>query len=235
MRPTVIFDFDGTLALGNGPIEAYARSVADAAGEPAILQASLEELARFDAGQSEAIDGYDAVRTVAIRLGADDEALSKGYVASRHALATEEGPISAPEGLGAFLDRLAAHATLVLVTNSPDIRISEALEVLGAASISRRVCSARKPAGLAAEIDATLPGGPVLSVGDIYVNDLEPAIQRGAATALVGATWETHRDDVTMAAATLPELYSQIEAWASSQSPSHDVPSGTGTTQERQQ
>ncbi len=214
MRPTVIFDFDGTLALGNGPIEAYARAVAEAAGLPDLAAQALEALAAFEAGEGPAIDGYDAVRIVALEAGVGDDALSTGYVSSRAALATEEAPIHAPEGLEEFLARLAEHAELMLVTNSPDVRITEALAALGASVITRRVCSARKPAGLALVIDQVLPTGPVLSVGDIYVNDLEPAVNRGAASALIGATWETHRADVTMAAETLPELYDDILAWA---------------------
>ncbi|WP_062201894.1 HAD family hydrolase [Demequina salsinemoris] len=218
MRPTVIFDFDGTLALGDGPIEAYARGVAEAARVPEIADAGLEALARFAAGESEAIDGYDAVRAAAVALGADDEALSAGYLASRRVLATDDAPISAPAGLADLLARLSEHAELVLVTNSPDIRIDEALEALGATAITRKVCSARKPAGLAAVVEDALATGPVLSVGDIYVNDLEPAAARGAATALVGSTWKKWAAVVTMAAATLPELYARIEAWVAGES-----------------
>ncbi|MDN4482363.1 HAD family hydrolase [Demequina lignilytica] len=214
MRPTVIFDFDGTIALGDGPLHAYAQGVADAAGAPEIAVESRAALARFEAGDATVIDGYDAVRRVALAHGADGAALEAGYRASREHLATERAPIAAPAGLGAFLARLAAHADLLLVTNSPDIRITEALEVLGATAITRRVCSARKPAGLTAVIAAELEDGPVMSVGDVYVNDLEPAIALGAATAIVGATWESWADRATLAAATLPELYDGIVAWA---------------------
>lgn len=235
MRPTVIFDFDGTLALGDGPLWAYARGVAEAAGIPEIVAASEEAVARFEAGDEERIDGYDAVRAAAVGLGADEEALSAGYMASRAELATDSAPIAAPEGLEGFLHRLAEHADLLLVTNSPDVRITEALEALGATAITSRVCSARKPAGLGPVIDEMLTRGPVMSVGDVYVNDLEPAIARGAGTALVGATWEAHASQVTMAAATLPELYPSLEAWAAAEATAPQMPTGTGTTQERQQ
>ncbi|WNM28382.1 haloacid dehalogenase-like hydrolase [Demequina capsici] len=235
MRPTVIFDFDGTLALGDGPIEAYARGVAEFAGIPAIAEAAQDALAAFGAGEGEAIDGYDAVRTAALALGADEAALSAGYMASREHLATRRAPIQAPDGLHDFLTALAEHADLVLVTNSPDIRIAEALEVLGASAIARRVCSARKPGGLVAVIDDALAHGPVMSVGDVYANDLEPASARGAATALVGSTWEAWADRVTLAAATLPELYPSLEAWAATAAAASQMPSGTGTPQERHQ
>lgn len=214
MRPTVIFDFDGTIALGEGPLLAYAQGVADAVGVPAIAVEGRDALARFDDGDGSAIDGYDAVRRVAVAHGADAAALEAGYRASREHLATDRAPIEAPAGLGAFLERLAAHADLLLVTNSPDIRITEALEVLGATAITRRVCSARKPAGLTAVIAAELERGLVMSVGDVFENDLEPAIALGAATAIVGATWASWAGRATLAAATLPELYDRIVAWA---------------------
>jgi FMN phosphatase YigB (HAD superfamily) len=75
--------------------------------------------------------------------------------------------------------------------------------------------------------------GPVLSVGDIYENDLAPAAALGADTALVGPTWMSFAARTTMAAATLPELYPLIEVWAGVTTPAPPVPPGTGPTHER--
>lgn len=215
MTATVIFDFDGTLALGDGPLHAYAASVAEAAGEPALIPAAAAALATFAAGGTPWRDGYHAIRAAAESLGVSPGALEEGYLRSRTLLATPAAPVHAPEGLAGFLARLADRAELVLVTNSPPVRIDEALGELGAAPyIGRRVCSARKPYGLVDVVRAALREGPVLSVGDIEEYDLAPAAKWGADTAAVGAAAASAGARATMAAPTLAELYPAIEAWA---------------------
>ncbi len=213
MTATVIFDFDGTLALGDGPLHAYAAAVAEVAVAPELAGKAREALARFAAGGTGWRDGYHAVREAAEALGVGADALGEGYRRSRELLATEAAPIEAPPGLGAFLARLSAHADLVLVTNSPITRIPEALAALGAAPYIRRlVCSARKPHGMSEVVRDALRAGPVLSVGDIAEYDLDPAAALGADTAGVGPGADGA--GATMHAATLPELYPAIESWA---------------------
>ncbi|WP_062313649.1 HAD family hydrolase [Demequina rhizosphaerae] len=219
MTPTVIFDFDGTLALGDGPLHAYAACVAEAAGVPGAHDAYAAALASHEAGEGGFRDGYHAVQHTALSLGVAPDALQEGYVRSRALLAGPDAPIAAPPGLGDFLARLAEHAELVLVTNSPPIRIDEALGVLGAAPhLDRVLCSAGKPDGMPAIVADALTGGPVLSVGDIYAYDLEPAARLGADTAAVGPGAAAVAHLVTMAAPALPALYGEIEAWAAAAS-----------------
>src|SRR5699024_6224753 len=51
MRPTVVFDFDGTVALGRGPLEAYATCLGELTdGE--MLTACRTAVERFDAGET---------------------------------------------------------------------------------------------------------------------------------------------------------------------------------------
>ncbi|OUD86718.1 hypothetical protein BC477_01895 [Clavibacter michiganensis subsp. michiganensis] len=59
---------------------------------------------------------------------------------------------------------------------------------------------------------AGLPAARLLSVGDLWVNDLEPAHARGFSTALVGPG---SSDDArpTFRAATVADLYDDIDAW----------------------
>lgn len=214
MRPTVIFDFDGTLALGDGPVRAYARCVADAAGDSRIVDDFEDAMVRIAAGSTAYRDGYHAVAASAAAHGVDAATMDAAYLASRELLATDEAPIDAPAGLSEFLDALGEHADRYLVTNSPNVRIAQALEALGAAGrIEHVVTSAKKPAGIEPVVTACLARGPVLSVGDIYEYDLAPAAALGASTALVGPA-AAQPAGVTMAAATLPELYPAIQTWA---------------------
>ncbi|WP_291380025.1 HAD family hydrolase [Demequina sp.] len=215
MSRTVIFDFDGTVALGHAPVDAYVREIVAATADAGLAAAVSEGLGEFEEGLSNAIDAYDVVRTVASERAIDAEVLRAAYLRSRALLATAEVPVEAPEGIVPFLQRLAEAADLALVTNAPSTRLAEALATLGIDQLlPTRHTEAAKPEGLTAIVADALLRGPVLSVGDIYQNDLAPAAALGADTALVGPLWRSFAARTTMAAATLPELYPLIEAWA---------------------
>ncbi|MFW7415688.1 HAD family hydrolase [Demequina sp. SO4-18] len=228
MPRTVIFDFDGTIALGDGPVDAYARGVialADAPGLDAAISRSRERLA---ADPRSFRDGYDAVASAARDAGVDEPTLSAAYRRSRDLLATADAPVNGAPGLAEFLGRLGARAALVLVTNAPPTQVPEALSQLGVANaFTRRVCSAGKPEGLAAQVAAALERGPVLSVGDIDEFDLAPARALGADTALVGATAAHEGHRATFAASRLEDLYADIEMWVSAPAPIPHAPAGT--------
>ncbi|WP_413452907.1 HAD family hydrolase [Georgenia phoenicis] len=227
MGRTVIFDFDGTISLGDGPLDAYARCVARLAGSEALL-GEVAAARALDAERPGTYrDGYHAVAAAAHAVGIDDATLSAGYLRSRELLGTDAAPVTAPRGLGAFLRRLAQDARLVLVTNAPAIRIPEALEALGAdGAFDDVVCAAGKPAGLAAVIEQALAIGPVLSVGDIDEFDLAPARLLGADTALVGPAARVDAGRSTFAAERLDLLYADIAAWAAAPvpAPTTDTP-----------
>ncbi|WP_336642168.1 HAD family hydrolase [Microbacterium sp. USHLN272] len=209
MNSILLFDFDGTIALGDGPVLAYAQQVADALGDQGgFVDGIRSQLAAAD---DESLDGYDLVRRAAEHRGADAALLSAAYLASRAQLATADAPISAPQGLAAFL--ADADAERVLVTNAPAIRITEALEALGLAGLFDRVVTdARKPAGLDSVL-ADLPADArVLSVGDIWHNDLAPVHARGHATALIGG-FPDPRATPTFRAAEFSTLIPQLETW----------------------
>ena len=210
-RPTVVFDFDGTLASGRGPVLAYARHVAAAAADEGIVTATVAALDLLEAGDGTYLDGYDAVRQVALAHGVDEGLFGSAYLASRIGLGTDAAPVEAPPGLARFLAGLAGHARLVLATNAPQTGIDRVLAALGADdSLTERHFTIGKPAGLAAVVAQHLADGPVLSVGDIWEYDLAPADELGADTALVGARFA--RSDVrpTMRGATLADLYGEI-------------------------
>jgi len=231
---TVIFDFDGTLALGRGPIDAYVSEVIATTGEAAFAAEANDMLGQFEAGLSTAIDAYDAVRQAAVARGVTAEALELAYRRSREALGTDDALVEGPDGVVPFLERLGQVADVILATNAPATRLVETLTAMG---IDRLVhahhTSVGKPEGLTALVAGALLRGPVLSVGDIYENDLAPAVALGADTALVGPAWKSFAARTTMAAATLPELYPLIEVWAGVTTPAPPVPPGTGSTHER--
>lgn len=216
-HPTVVFDFDGTLALGHRPVLAYASHLADAAGDRRLFAEAVDALDRLDAGDPEFLDGYDAVRQVALAHAVSEVALEAAYQASRQDLGTPAAPVTAPEGLAEFLADLADDAHLVLATNAPAAGVERALVGLGAAEhLTERHCAVGKPAGLGAVVEKHLSDGPVLSVGDIWDYDLAPAARLGAATALVGPTASHTTHHPTMRGTTLADLYGDIQAWVAS-------------------
>lgn len=212
---SVIFDFDGTVALGHGPLVAYARSVGELAGA-AVAEACVAAVREFDTGASAHADAYAAVRAAALAGGVDDATLSRAYLHSRELLATDEAPIHSPAGLADFMARLAITARIVIATNAPAIGLDRALTALGIADVVAQVhASAGKPAGLDAIVAPLIADGSTLAVGDIWDNDLAPAQRLGADTALVGIGRTTGRP--TMRASSLTDLYDAILGWAAHQ------------------
>ncbi|MGV8911645.1 MAG: HAD family hydrolase [Rhodoglobus sp.] len=212
---TIVFDFDGTVALGNGPIIAYARAIAcdltPSAAEKFLHDVNVALVREPGHPFSDAADGYELVRLVSQALCLGPEAHNAAYRASRELLATDSAPVTAPEGLADFLSAARQHATIILATNAPDIRIAETLDSLGISEYFDHVYTGLgKPAGLEAVLDEWMPAGPLLSIGDIWANDLEPAYRRGAATAFLSDAPHPHAD---FTAATLGELYEALNSW----------------------
>jgi hypothetical protein len=90
----LLFDFDGTIALGDGPVLAYAQHVATALGEDRVFVDGIRAV--LATADDESLDGYDAVRRAAQERGADRSLLSAAYLASRAQLGTADAPIVAP-------------------------------------------------------------------------------------------------------------------------------------------
>jgi FMN phosphatase YigB (HAD superfamily) len=213
---------------------AYARHVAVQADDSGLVDDVRAALHRVDAGDAIYRDGYDAVRQVALARAVPEELLGPAYLASRRELGSETAPVEAPAGLGAFLDELARNARLVLATNAPEIGVDHVLDLLDAADhLGERHFSLGKPAGLAAVIAEYLADGPVLAVGDIWANDLAPAAELGADTALVGFTAHGGEPNPTMRGTTLADLYGEITSWAASAVPGPTAPDGAGQPMER--
>ena len=214
MTCSIVFDFDGTLAIGHGPVLAYAKAVAPAA-RAGFLDRVESELRFYDGGQSDYRDGYHVVAEVAAADGVPSGAMNQAYRESRAVLGTDLAPVDAPEGLLAILDALRGLAELHIATNAPAIGVEQVLESWGVGPyIDHLHTEVGKPRGLYPILEGLLAAGPVLSVGDIYEFDLKPAHDLGADTALVGAAATTSPVNVTMRGATLSDLRLDLVRWA---------------------
>lgn len=224
MTASIIFDFDGTLAVGNGPVLAYARQLAAVAPD-GFLERVEAGLAEFEAGSSRFRDGYDVVGSLATADGVTAAELSGAYARSRELLGTEDAPVATMPGLDDFLAELGRHARLVLATNAPEVGVDRVLDSWGVReSFDALHFTVGKPAGLAAVVREALADGPVLAIGDIAEYDLAPAWSQGADTALVGATAADSHLSVTMRGRSLAELRTAIEAWAAAAAPASPSP-----------
>lgn len=214
MTPTIIFDFDGTLAVGHGPVLAYARFVSTAA-KPGYLERVDAALSDFDAGATTYRDGYDVVGSLAALDGVSPETMAAAYANSREHLATELAPVNTMPGLDDFLAALHRDARLLLATNAPEAGVDRALGEWGVRDhFDELYFTVGKPAGLSAIVERAQTHGPVLAVGDIVEFDLAPALALGADTALVGATAELSPASVTMRGTSLSDLKEDIATWA---------------------
>lgn len=219
-RATVIFDFDGTLALGTGPLVAYATAIAERVDRPELLVEALRAIEAFEAGEADFPDGYGAVASVAAAHGVSASVVNASYAHSRTLIGTDHAPVDFPDGLILFFERIASTAELWLATNAPADGIAELLRGAGLDRwLTRTSFNVGKPDGLRPLLTEALAKGPVLVVGDVYDYDLAPAVALGAATALVGRTSAREPRTLTMRAASLDVLYPQIEAWAASAAP----------------
>lgn len=228
VNPTIVFDFDGTLALGNGPITAFAREIAERIGDDGFVSRGEAALDAYESGDGDHRDGYGAVTTVATAEGIPSEVLGAAYFASRALLGSAAAEVTPPAGLAAFLEQVGAHARLVLATNAPGDGVTAVLAAWGVAeAFDAMHFSVGKPDGLVPVIRDALAAGPVLSIGDIYEFDLAPAVALGGDTALVGATATRSVESTTMRGRTVAELYDQISDWAAAAASAQPVPSTT--------
>lgn len=180
----IIFDFDGTVSQGHGPVLEYAKEISQRTDIPHI-----HSLTRFALEQDEVQigelfprDGYDTVQLIARSFDVPEEKLQEAYLASRTSLATTG--ITPLVGLGEFLAETSW--TTVLATNAPTTGITETLDSFGlSSSFDRIVNSVGKPAGLSALLHKDYPRAQVIGVGDIWEFDLAPIAAVSGKTVLI--------------------------------------------------
>jgi FMN phosphatase YigB (HAD superfamily) len=226
-KPLLVLDFDGTVCVGDAPVWAYAEAVIAGIlddGSTASVDLDAELRARLGAfldgepGSPAYIDGYAAVAALAAGHAGDD-LLQRAYQTSRRELAGGTIAVSAPDGLAEFLDSLGERVERVLVTNAPLDGVRETLAAIGLAGVvDRIVTDAGKPAGWSALLPELLEGrepAELLSVGDIWGNDLERPLLAGCVVALIDRFG--HRaGPAHLTASAFPGLYDGIRSWAAS-------------------
>lgn len=216
--PILILDFDGTVCLGDGPVLAYAQAVADQLPESAqkLLQEGLDSYLAEDPNAPSYKDGYAAVAALA-EGHLDSTGLHHAYLASRQRLADGTVEIEAPDGLAAFLDSLDGIAFRLLLTNAPLNGVQESLSKLGLSnSVDLIIPDARKPAGFAGLLPSLLANKApheLLSVGDVWSNDIDLPAREGCATAFIDR-FEHRTGAATVSAPRFELLYDAISDWA---------------------
>lgn len=218
-RPLLILDFDGTVCIGDGPVWAYADAAMSRMQGPdaAVVRARLAEFLGGGPDAPRYKDGYAAVAELTAG-SLDAAALQDAYRESRTALATGLGSgVAAPAGLHEFLTDIGPVAGRVLVTNAPPDGVKETLSTLGLTDVIDDIHANSGKPGAFPELLTALAGDRdpalVMSVGDVYDNDIAPAYEFGAATAYIDR-WDHRTGPAHLRAATLPPLYPAIAAWA---------------------
>lgn len=214
----LVLDFDGTVCLGDGPVWAYANAAFGRIDDVRATQQMRERLTDFLCSGADAAayqDGYFAVADLAaVHLDADS--LDAAYAESRQVLATAPGDVRAPEGLHHFLGAFD-NVARVLVTNAPYDGVTETLATLGLTDLIDAVfADAKKPAGLRGLLPQLLAGRPashLLSVGDVYDNDIAIPLENGCATAFINRFGHTPGPS-HLHGATFEEMYDGILTWA---------------------
>ena len=216
-QPVLILDFDGTVALGDGPVMAYAQAVAKDL-ESAKATGLLDTVQEFLSGESTLAfkDGYDAVARLSENLLSRGQ-LNAAYRQSRDAIAAGQVAVHLPPGLTEFLADIEGYAQRVLFTNAPLTGVTESLQALGLAeSIDAVVPEAGKPAGFATWLPKFLAGRSaeqLLSVGDVWANDIEIPLKAGCSTAFVDR-FNLKTGPAHLRAQTIEQLYPGIQDWA---------------------
>ncbi|MDQ2742383.1 MAG: HAD family hydrolase [Chloroflexota bacterium] len=141
----------------------------------------------FVTGRLNIGDWWGIPQAIAAHHGVGPVDRAAAFHATRDHMATDTWHIQPEPGLPEVLDALhAAGETLVAMTNSPDITTEDVLRRLGLRHRFGLVVSgAQKPAGMARFLETAGPPENILSIGDHYVNDIEPALEAGASALYV--------------------------------------------------
>jgi FMN phosphatase YigB (HAD superfamily) len=229
MRPTpsavLVWDLDGTLYRSTAACLHYAEGIAPTL-EPERRDEYLGAMRRYLAGEGgvAAADGWEAAVVLAGRRGGASRAFGDAFARTRAFMLTDACELEVPAGLPDLLERAAGAARRVLVTNTPAYGVLPLLERLGLLELFDELsCDSAKPRGFAVRLrsygDALgLPASSVLSIGDHFVNDIEPALVAGCATAYLDPFHVGPRGRADLEAARFEELLEQVEDWVAQRS-----------------
>jgi FMN phosphatase YigB (HAD superfamily) len=234
--PLLVVDFDGTVCRGDAPVRYYAAVIADSMPPPDARD-FLDAIERYlSVGPAAAAASTDTVAAAALREAVDSWGAVLSLAARAYAVpaeVTEQAfarcrewmidPACAVEVVTPLLDTLAdlrGDARIVLVTNSPQGSMLPLLRRLGILdAFDDIVAGAAKPDGLRRFLQRSL--GPdlrarpwrLLSIGDHYRNDIEPAVELGAGAAYIDRFGRAD-GPATARARRAEDLLPVLRAWA---------------------
>ena len=220
MQRLLLFDFDGTLYRGDDPFRYYAKTIAkhmapeDRARYEKLVTAHLQGHAGVVAG-----DNWEAVVKLAEPYVPDHEVWQQSFLETREYMMSPDCRLEVPAALIDFLPQVRAKVHVVVASNSPENAARPLMEKLGLITYFDRIYSqANKPEGLIAlveEIMGTRDFDPLLvySVGDNYLNDIAPAVQRGWLTAHI-SPHEYFPGPSTIHARNLEDVLPHVTKWA---------------------
>jgi FMN phosphatase YigB (HAD superfamily) len=216
----LVWDLDGTLYRSTAACRHYARGIS------ATLDADrrgpyLEAVERFLGGGTgvDAADGWEAAVVLAGGERGASRAFGDAFASTRAFMLTDECDLEIPEGVRELLERSESGARRVLMSNTPAYGVMPLLDRLGALGLfDEIVCDSGKPyrfdvrlRGLADTLDIACEG--VLSIGDHFVNDIEPALAVGCTTAYVDPFGVGPRGKAHLEGSCFEELLEPIEDW----------------------
>ena len=237
----LVSDFDGTLYRGDEPVRHYARLLA-ARLDPGQAEPYLVAFERYlDRGPAAAAASTDTVEAAALResidawgaalqlgrrvYGLGSDAISEAFAATRAHMVETEMELEPVTALIDTLRELRGSVRLVLATNSPLPGVDVLLRRLGADGLFDEVAGGvGKPDGLRRRLAAELGADPragrpaadpwrLLSIGDHWRNEIEPAVEIGAATGYIDRFGRSD-GPATATAAAAEQLLAFVRAWA---------------------
>lgn len=216
----IVWDLDGTLYRSEEACRHYARGIAETlpVGRRDAYLASLDAYLEGRGGV-EASDGWEAAVVLAGGPRGHSRAYADAFARTRAFMLGEECPLEVPAGLPEFLERTDGVARRVLASNTPAFGVMPLLERLGLIGLLDEIsCASAKPFRFAERLRGTadalgLPVDAVLSVGDHFVNEIEPALAAGCAAAYVDPFRVGPRGEATFDADRVEELLPRLNAW----------------------
>ena len=220
----LLFDFDGTLYRGDDPFHYYAERIAEALPVEA-RDGYLARTRHHLAGERlvDASDNWEAMVRLMAPHRVDRARLQEAFDETRRFMMTDACRLEVPTGLHQLLDEAERLVVRAVASNSPEVAAIPLLDKLGLLRAFDEVRhSSRKPEGMGMLVEGILKryglaDGAVLSIGDHYVNDIAPGIERGWQTIHISPRGEfpgpaTHRGR------RLEDVMPQIRQWVRRQS-----------------
>ena len=218
-----MFDFDGTLWRGDEPLLHYAQLVSEElpSGERLPFQAALRALLHGERWAVTGLnapphDGWAAVAELARARGGSERHRQEAFAETRRRIAAGDFQLEVPAGLTEFLAFSRTCCTVVLASNSPAESVQPVVERLGLVGYLDDIASdASKPGRFLELVDgwiSVLRPDHVMSVGDHYRNDIEPAAGRGWFTTYINP-WRWIPGSCSIAGATVEEVLPQLYGW----------------------